>query len=36
MQDYLDESKDKITNIILVSRIVGKLERSGDPHQEYG
>jgi len=30
MQDYLKNSKDKISNVILVSRIIGKLERSGD------
>ena len=30
MQDYLKNSKEKVSDAILVSRIVGKLERVGD------
>ncbi len=30
MQDYLKNNKDKIANVILVARIVAKLERVGD------
>ncbi len=30
MQDYMKNSKDKVSNVILVSRTVGKIERCGD------
>lgn len=31
MQDYLKQgSKDSVSNVILVSRTIGKLERTGD------
>jgi phosphate transport system protein len=30
LDDYMKESKDKIPNIILLARVIGKLERSGD------
>ena len=30
LQDYTKEKKEKVSNLILLARIVGKLERSGD------
>jgi phosphate transport system protein len=30
MNEYLKHSKDDIANVIMVSRVVGKLERTGD------
>ena len=30
MDSYLKDSKDKVSNLILLARVIGKLERSGD------
>jgi phosphate transport system protein len=30
LQDYLKDSKDEVADLIVVSRVVGKLERAGD------